>query len=299
MDLGTRSGLTDPERWLVASDLQAMLLDEIYAQLGWGAADGVFHGGTALHFAWDSPRQSEDLDFMVAERNLEALAKASERIVGRVRMRALERFPGSVIEFKSKDRGPVVDRLVTWDVRWRHENRMGKVQVKLEFYATAPENLADYESFAEMRLKGVRNVRMRAEIRVPHLVSFWGDKVKAISTRPEFKFRDSFDLGFISRTWERNGGRPAPVDLARALEVTGRVYGKQMADLVDGLEARLSDGSFRRNADFEANMSLWFEPDTHASMSANGTFAEMLARAEDEAAKGLEFSRAAVAAPRP
>jgi hypothetical protein len=292
MDLGIKSGITDPERWLISSELQAMLLDELYIQTGWGGTDGVFHGGTALHFVWDSPRQSEDLDFMVAEQNLDTLAKAANRIVERVRLRALEHFPGSVLEFKSKDRGPgAVDRLVTWDVRWRHENRMGKVQVKLEFYATTPECLADYASFSEMRLPGVRNVRMRAEIQVPHLVSFWGDKVKAMSTRPEFKFRDAFDLGFISRVWERNGNRPSPADLAQALVASARIYGKSLEDLESGLDDRLSDGSFERLDEFKTNMSLWFAPETHASMSSNGTLAEMLARAKDEAAKGLEIVR--------
>lgn len=208
-------------------------------------------------------------------------------------MRILAPLPGSVLDFKWKDRGPGPDRLVTWDVRWRHANRMGKVQVKLEFYATTPECLSGYASFPEMRLPGVRGVRMRAQINVPELVSLWGDKVKAMSTRPEFKFRDAFDLGFISRYFERNHNRPDEVALTEALTASARIYGKELTDLVHGLEQRLSDGSFERLEDFMVNMSLWFEPETHAVMSANGTLSDMLARARGEAESGLAFAKAA------
>lgn len=295
MDLRNKATLTTPERWLIASDIQAILLDEIFAETEWTARDGIFHGGTGLHLAHDSPRLSEDLDFMIAEPALDALeGAAGARIVDRTRMRVEGMLPGSALDFKSRDRGPGPDRLVTWDLRWRHPNRMGKVMVKLEFYATAPEALADYASYAEMRLPGLRRVKLRVEIPVPHLRSAWADKVKAISTRPEFKWRDAFDLGWISREFSRPGVRPSDVDLGEALRASARIYGKTPGELVEGLELRLADGTFGKLDEFVENMTLWFETDTHAAFVRNGTLEACLRSCETEVGSALVLVRSTI-----
>jgi hypothetical protein len=290
MDLSRMSSLTDPERWLVASDLQAMFLDEVYVQTGWSGRDGVFHGGTALHLAWNSPRYSEDLDFMVVEDRLARLAELAPRIVDGVRMRILEGLPGSVVEFKARDRTFEGERVVTWDVRWKHENRQGKVQIKLEFLAARPERLADYASFKEMRLPGLDRVALRAEIPVPEKVAFWGDKVKAFATRPEVKWRDVFDLGFLSRQFERDRARPSSEELAHALEVSARIYNREACSLVDGLRLRLGDGTFVSSADYISGMAQWFDPDTYRNLAANGTLEEFFGRARTEVECGLELA---------
>ena len=291
MDLSRKSALTEPERWLVAADLQAMMLDELYVQTGWTGRDSIFHGGTALHLTWNSPRYSEDLDFMVAEERLGMLAGKAPRIVDRVKLRALKVMPGSVIDFKARERTfGEADRTIAWDVRWRHENRQGKVVVKLEFYAAAAEHLADYASFKEMRLPGLERLSMRAEIPVPEKVSFWGDKIKAFATRPEVKWRDVFDLGFLSRQFGRDRSRPSDAELGAALATSARIYRREPADLVQALQDRLADGTFGQLDEFTANMKLWFAPETHANLMANGTFAEFFDSARREVEEGVQIA---------
>lgn len=281
LDLSRKSGISDPERWEIASDLHAIMLDEIFLATKWTAAEGIFHGGTSLHLVADSPRLSEDLDFMVAEPSLDHLASVAPRIVSRARLRVLEGLPGSILEFSARDRGPGPDRLVTWDVRWKHPMRMGKVQVKLEFYAVEPECLLDYKSRPELRLPGLERIRLTVEIPVPELVSAWGDKIKAVATRPEFKWRDAYDIGFISRIFDRSG-RPSQEALREALLASARIYGKTEADVAEGLQRRLEDGTLDNLSGFVANMVNWFPLDTFKSAERNGTFADMLSRARHE-----------------
>jgi hypothetical protein len=288
IDLRTRTGLTQPERWLVASDLHAILLDEIFIATRWTRSESVFHGGTALHLACESPRLSEDLDFMVVDRDLASLAAIAQRIVGRARLRILETLPGSTLELSTKDRGPGPDRLVTWDVRWKHPNRMGKVQVKLEFYAVRPEALADYRARPELRLPGLGRIKLTVEIPVPELGAFWGDKVKAFATRPEIKWRDLHDLGFISRQFER-AGRPDDESLLASLLTSARIYQKGPSEILAQLDRRLSDGTFGREKDFIEDMGNWFAPETFASAVRNGTLPALLplARFEVQTARSL------------
>ena len=294
MDFTTRTGLTDPERWLIASDLHVILLDEIFIATKWTRAEGVFHGGTALHLACDSPRLSEDLDFMVAEHGLARLASVASRVQGRARLRILETTPGATLEFATKDRGPGPDRLVTWDVRWKHPNRVGKVRVKLEFYAVRQDVLADYRARPELRLPGLGQIRLTVEIPVPCLSAFWGDKVKAFATRPGIKWRDVYDLGFISRQFETNG-RPDESELLASLLTSARIYGKAPGEIAECLSRRLADGTFAEAKDFVENMANWLAPDTFASICRNGTLLDLFKRAHQEIEVGhrvLETSRA-------
>jgi hypothetical protein len=281
LDLHARAGLTDPERWLIASDLHVILLDEIFIATKWTRRESVFHGGTALHLACDSPRLSEDLDFMVIEPGLAVLAAAAHRIFDRVRMRILTTTPGAALAVRVKDRGPGPDRLVTWDVRWHHPNRIGKVQVKLEFYAVAQEALAGYGSHAELRLPGLGSVRLTVEIPVPNLAAFWGDKVKAFATRPDVKWRDIYDLGFISRQFEVTG-RPSSAELSKSLRASARIYSKETDEIASSLGVRLRDGTFDRTREFVDNMANWFAAETFSSFCRSGTLLDMFSRARSE-----------------
>src|ERR1700688_2749296 len=82
-----------------------------YEQIG-------FHGGTSLHFSWQSPRLSEDLDFLVA-RSAADLTTIVERAGQKVPEAFRWEDPRFTIEIQ--DRTGHVERMISNDLRVAHE----------------------------------------------------------------------------------------------------------------------------------------------------------------------------------
>lgn len=289
LDLRKKSTLTRSEALWLCSAMQSVMLDETFRIMKWTAADAVFHGGTSIHLAWGSPRFSEDLDFMVADEALDCLAAAAPDVFSAIEKRVRLLLPKSSLAMKSSTEKPGRDRMDTWDLRWSHDMRQGVAKVKGEFYSVRPELLEDYRSRTIQTLPGSRTaIRIGNAIPVAELVSLWGDKVKAISSRPEFKMRDAHDLGFIARQFEASG-RPPDEELLNAVTLSGRLYGRSRSQTADGVQLRLEDGTMDRLDDFIVDMSRWFEPDLFETMQASGALDDLWSRtrAELEFAKGL------------
>lgn len=294
MTAGKRVALSNEERFRIASDLHVMLLDEIFRVTGWRSGDAVFHGGTSLKIAWDSPRFSEDLDFMTSPDEALKLDGKMAEVAKRIERRAAAAFPGGKLE--TRPRSAREGGLKRWDVVWSHPLRHGQVLVKAEFFSAPPAALDAYRSVMRVPFPDPeRSVRISTPIAVPELVSAWADKVKAIATRPAFKWRDAYDLCHVARRLASPGPFPNDVDLLLALDATAAIYGVTPAAIADGLDKVRSSGALDDLASFERDMARWFPAGPFASLRQAGTFEGALREAKGEIARACRLIAAAPA----
>lgn len=297
LDLRKKATLTRSEALWICSVMQSIMLDEILAATRWSSDHAVFHGGTSINLAWQSPRFSEDLDFMVSADVLDQLEEAVGDVAGKIERRVRLLLPGSTLVLKSSRERPGRDRMDTWDLRWSHAMRQGVAKVKGEFYAVQPDLLHMYGSDTISSFPGSRAaVRMGSSIPVADLVSLWGDKIKAISSRPEFKMRDAHDLGFIARQFDVFG-RPSSDDLLQAVTLSGRIYGREPRETLEGIQLRLDDGTMERQDDFMADMSRWFDDGLFENARTTGTLQDMWRRTREELEFGASLLASVVMAP--
>lgn len=292
MDLTKRSQLHPDEHLSIAQELQLALLDELARVARWKVGDAAFHGGTSIQSAWNSPRWSEDLDFLVGRSRLEALQKVGPKIAANIRARFGAAYPNCVIEFGANAGNPESqDCMDSWTVKWSHPNRIGKVLVKVEFYATNDEILSRYKARLARPQKG--NTAISVMMPVAELVSLWADKVKVVATRGGFKWRDMHDLAFISESLDRNGW-PPEAELVAALETTSSIYGKTLQDVLDGLQSRLGDGYLDDRKAFQEDMARWFGAEAHTLNIGLGVYKQQMERSKAEVLRGIELCTSAI-----
>ncbi len=296
----------------VASELQAILLSELSAHRPWRREEIVLHGGSSLKYRWGSPRFSEDLDFMVAPAHFADLERVGGACVERLRRAAAPLWPGCEIAWRAVARGGEDeggDALHRWDIRWYHPMRQGKVMVKMEFWRTAPEHLVAYASRVHVGEGRVGRFRLSAPFPMPELAGLWGDKVKAVATRPAMKWRDCYDLAFLrdaiearelddlrlppARRTDVRGG------LLRALETSAAIYGHEPSDILPKLRSVFDSGVLDDYASFAENMQEWFDPSTRAAWSDQGYVADRLDAARMEIERGAELLEMALSPAEP
>lgn len=280
MDLDKRSQFTPEERLEISQSMQIALLDQIAKNLRWSTGDAAFHGGTCISTAWNSPRWSEDIDFLMSRNFRGSLMKVAPKVASAVRLQMGLTYPGCVVEFQVKpgneSKVDVIDR---WEVKWQHANRIGKIFVKAEFYATNPDLMISYKS--TLTRPSIPGVSVSVVIPVGELISLWADKLKVIATRDGFKWRDVHDLGFVADSLDRRGW-PNASELVAALSTSASIYGKTLADVRSGLEARLAEGHFSNKSAFITDMSRWYPANLHADLADRGLFDQYLSRSEQE-----------------
>lgn len=270
MDFSRRRTKTVDDEVTIASMLHATILNELFRSLKWQRRDAVFHGGTSLRFLRGSPRQSEDLDFMITQEAAQALATAMVRVHDRVRSRMRLLTPGCEVELK----GPKGKAVEAWYFTWSHPNVIGSVKVKTEFLVTTLEHLAAYQSTHLMPTTGGM-LSVTGYLPGPTLVSAWSDKVVALAMRQALKWRDVFDLDFITNaarmdrqiTWESK---------FEALAATAAIYGYSSEDVLEGLERLVESGQLEDCASFERDMSRFFDPSTYQEYLDSDVFRSAL-----------------------
>jgi hypothetical protein len=287
IDLRAKANLTHADSLWLCSAMQVILLDETFRVMGWTAPDAVFHGGSSIRLGLGSQRFSEDLDFMVSARRLGALMAASGEVAERARRRMLAMTPGATVAFKATPEKPGRDRMDTWSLKWSHPMRHGVAQVKGEFYAVPHELLARYQTSTVIPTP-VGGMRLTIPVPFPTLLAIWGDKLKAIASRPEFKMRDAYDLGLVSQRFGLSGS-PSAGEFFSAISVSAAIYGKTLDDIASGLRARLDDGTMARQDDFVRDMQRWFDGETYLKLSASGSLLDCWMRTEEEMRTALGF----------
>lgn len=180
-------------RWSEAAHVY--VIEALMSESPWSCEDIAFHGGTSLHLSWRSPRFSEDLDFLLAdkERDLDKVMRNVER---RVQEMFLGLDPSAVVEMRNKTRDP--DRMPVFHCVVTKPGLAGKVMVKVEFWRVDRDYLQKYATaFRTPASDDDMILRVQSPVPAATLESAFCDKLTAIATRPHLKWRDIFDIWWI------------------------------------------------------------------------------------------------------
>lgn len=263
--------LTIKERreWSAIGHLLA--LEAISESKEWSSRDFAFHGGTSLHLSWNSPRFSEDLDFLLDKRAAERLTKVMANVKRHMEERLALIQPGLKVTLADKSR----DRLGDFRFTLSKPGVLGQVMVKCEFWKVDPTYLQKYNSTTRspgvpMDLGGYQ-LNLSIILPAATLQAAYIDKLTAFATRPFLKMRDVFDFWWITH----NAQFEPPRDLAERLLQNLSVY-----ETVDNLPPADALRAFGRRSEEEMmaaaekdlkpflSPSMWerFWPDTVRTM---------------------------------
>lgn len=174
----------------------AYVLEALMVESSWTCRDVAFHGGTSLHLSWNSPRHSEDLDFLLS-REVSDVKSVMRSVERRVQERFMRDDPTILIEVKDKTRDE--ERMPYFQVYVSSSARLGKAMVKVEFWRVDPEYLAAYPTeFKTPVAVGDMVSSIQNPIPAAKLATAYCDKLTAFATRPHLKWRDVFDLWWIA-----------------------------------------------------------------------------------------------------
>lgn len=166
----------------------------------------AFQGGTSLSLGWGSPRFSEDLDFLLARGDaMDELKRSMPKIVESIRQVFLSEDPKFKIDVKGKER----NGMLVFDIGISHLDVIGKSKVKTEFWGVDSEYFHNYDSeyktpqhfsFSD---NVFGNLKSAFPVPISTLESILADKVVALSYRNRLKWRDVFDVWWISQKLDR------------------------------------------------------------------------------------------------
>jgi hypothetical protein len=191
--------ITPEERAQWTSMAHVALLQCIGEAAPWSPTDYAFHGGTSLHLSWNSPRFSEDLDFLLSETAGKRLKTTMLAVGERLQQTLLVADPPLVATIKDRS----TERMGNFRVTLNRPGVLGSVMVKAEFWLVPSTYLQSYQTSS--RTPGVPanlgGARVRVDTMLPAatIESAYYDKLTAFATRSHLKWRDLFDLWWIDR----------------------------------------------------------------------------------------------------
>lgn len=174
--------MTPQELFDLRQEAQIATLEALLASRRWQPGELVFHGGTALKLVHNSPRFSEDLDFMVASNlKLEGVAKNIKE-----RIQRDGRLPPDINISIEKLRDE--QRMFSFYVSATSERIAGKILVKVEMWRTEQSLLSDIRAV-------VSSISMsNSFVPASELREIMADKLFAQGGREYLKARDIFDI---------------------------------------------------------------------------------------------------------
>jgi len=179
----------------------AFYLDALMAEADWTTGEIAFHGGTSLRLSWNSPRYSEDLDFLLS-RTAQNLDEIMVRVEARIQSMARRLDADLVVSMTDKTKD--AQRMPLFMITVSHPNYLGTVKVKAEFWRTDPAYLRKYPT--QQRMPGSQLTAPSAldvfaltsnPVPAASLETAYADKLVAFATRPHLKWRDIYDLWWI------------------------------------------------------------------------------------------------------
>ena len=181
------------------SSLHLMFLHSISRLTQMSLENIAFHGGTNLHLSWNSPRFSEDLDFLVSKDFAGKIDAAMSRIEKDMNRIIAPRHPGTRIEILDRTRDRT--RMLVHRIAMTRGGVIGKAMVKVVFWQVEPEYLKAYGSrFLRQRDHDQEPdpiVRLSMPVPAADLDAAFADKVVALGLRERLKWRDLFDLWWL------------------------------------------------------------------------------------------------------
>lgn len=193
---------------------QLHLLEALMGARSWRPGEIAFHGGTSLHLSWASPRFSEDLDFLLNHDLSDDLPALMQRVQSRLAERLLVVDPGLRVEIRNKS--SKLDRMGNFHVVVTRDGVLGRAMVKAEFWNVDADYLLRYPTEFRQPLRH-GDIVARTSVLVPAatMQAAIADKLTALAGRPYLKWRDIFDVWWITtqtRGLQRDpGGAPGLV----------------------------------------------------------------------------------------
>lgn len=250
-----RRAITHEDKLLISRRLQLMTLEEI-SRLGKPEPGEVmFHGGTSISAAHDSTRWSEDLDFVSSPDFVERLFDLRERVARSLKLRFEVEHPGSVLTVETKPGAEhELGSVSRWVVRWEHPDVVGAVKIKTEFYLAQEEAIRRFRT--RIAYPRILDVQASAALPAAEISTIWADKIIAISQRPAMKFRDLYDLGYLSHDLRRL--RLGEEELAELLTNSMSIYRETPDRIAEGLEREMVRDGLADRDGYLADMRKWF-----------------------------------------
>lgn len=294
-DPGKRENLSPALKMGISQVMQYALLDEIFGAAVWETKDIAFQGGTSIHVLWNSPRWSEDLDFLVSIDKAREIERVMEKARKGIQRKLTLSLPGSEIRLKPPTGSPELRDVIKYEFIWGHSSKMGAVKVKVEFFPVEPKHLEGYERVVGRQRQDPMVIATRPELAefdlgaltVHSLVpaaapeAIYGDKMVALAKRPYTKPRDFFDLWWLT---SQLGISP---DDARLYDVARRsadCYLYTDADLREGL-ALLLEQPPDLARELESNLKIFLPSKLHSHLARTGGFDEMYTHVMTEAGR--------------
>lgn len=282
MDLTSKKPLSIKEKMDLSRVLQVMALDEIASKAKPRRDEMIFHGGTSIATAHGSHRWSEDLDFVVTSELMKSLGSLRAKVERALKLRLKATMPGAVIELTDKTGteagAPEVGKVDRWLLRWEHPKRQGAIRVKIEFFVTVPESIPAYSvSISTPRTK---DVLATASLPTADVKALWADKILAISARESIKWRDLYDLAYLSQEMSAGG-----IDRSTAMDdlrISADIYNSNLARIRDGLGRDIVIEGLADLDAYQADMKKWFSDTGYKTMAASDAFRGQLAYAGEE-----------------
>lgn len=231
-----KTPITDEQRRQWSNSVQIAFLEAIATQTNLNIKDISFQGGTSLSLGWGSPRYSEDLDFLLSNKAIEELTSSMPKIARKIDQILKEVDPLFKLSVKSKER----NGMFVFDFNVTHPDFIGKSLIKTEFWTVDKEYLSKYDS--EFRVPQhqaslgdvMATVNPTFPVPTSTLESVLADKIVALAYRERLKWRDVFDVWWISQKLDRGLNElSTEVITAKALHHETAYKG---AGLLDGIE---------------------------------------------------------------
>lgn len=211
---------------------QQEMLAALMSVKAWRQHELAFHGGTSLHFSWASPRFSEDLDFLLERRAAEDLPGLMKKVEALLAERLLVIDPKLRVEIRNKS--SKLERMGNFHVVVTHDDVLGRAMVKAEFWAVDRAYLESYPTeFRQPVRPGDVVARTTALVPAGTLVASIADKITALAGRPFLKWRDLFDLWWVTT---QTRGVPAEPGRLLSREVIEQYLHNRTGYDLDGLE---------------------------------------------------------------
>lgn len=253
--------------------LHLNIIERLLQESFWVYKDIVFQGGTSLHLAWRSPRFSEDLDFLLSEDREKEIVKILSRTAKKLSADVKTKYGGD-LELKQKGER---NGLLTFNFKYSHPEKRGKVFVKTEFLKTNQENINRYESVAKDMDSDYLEVSIKPYATVSSLPMLYADKVLAIVQRPYLKPRDYFDLWWIRKSADLPAHTTWKDDFLDKLEVNFSIYktdGKNFVyDLGNKIQADQS--KFLDSQQLSNDLKNWLPRKTFQVLMSNNAFKDI------------------------
>jgi len=253
--------------------LHLNIIERLLQESSWVYKDIVFQGGTSLHLAWRSPRFSEDLDFLLSEDREKEIVKILSRTAKKLSADMKTKYGGD-LELKQKGER---NGLLTFNFKYSHPEKRGKIFVKTEFLKTNQENINRYESVAKDMDSDYLEVSIRPYATVSSLPMLYADKVLAIVQRPYLKPRDYFDLWWIRKSADLPAHTAWKDEFLEKLEVNFSIYKTDGVSFVYdlGIKIQAKQSKSLNSQQLSNDLKNWLPLKTFQVLMSNNAFEDI------------------------